>query len=127
MLGPFREHIVHLETATPLTHQRYTHASGGTSYGYEHSPEQSGSNRPAHRTEIEGLWLTGANTVSGHGIAGAMAGGVVCAGQILGRHLLIEMMLGTPLVDPATIPPDGDDFDPVLASRGARLRAKRAH
>ena len=127
VLGPFREHIVHLETATPLTHQRYTHASGGTSYGYEHSPEQSGSNRPAHRTEIEGLWLTGANTVSGHGIAGAMAGGVVCAGQILGRHLLIEMMLGTSLVDPATIPPDGDDFDPVLASRGARLRAKRAH
>ena len=126
VLGPFRDHIVHLETATPLTHQRYTAATGGTSYGYLHSPEQSGPNRPSHRTEIEGLWLTGANTSSGHGIAGAMVGGVVCAGQILGRHLLIEMMMGAKLVDPADIPADGEDFDPVTVSRGAKLRARRA-
>lgn len=126
VLGPFRDHIVHLETATPLTHQRYTQASGGTSYGYLHSPEQSGHNRPAHHTEIEGLWLTGANTTSGHGIAGAMSGGVVCAGQMLDRPLLVEMMLGTQLVDPATIPPDDDGFDPVAVSRGTRLRVRRA-
>ncbi len=125
VLGPFRDHIVHLETATPLTHQRYTHATGGTSYGYLHSPGQSGQNRPSHRTEIDGLWLTGANTSSGHGIAGAMVGGVVCAGQVLGRHLLVEMMLGTTLVDPSHIPPDPPDFDPVMISRGARLRARR--
>ncbi|MEZ5247802.1 MAG: hypothetical protein R2713_00860 [Ilumatobacteraceae bacterium] len=127
VLGPFRDHIVHLETATPLTHQRYTHASGGTSYGYEHSPGQSGPHRPAHRTEIEGLWVTGAGTVSAHGIAGAMSGGVICAGQILDRHLLIEVMLGAPLVDPAAIPADPPDFDPVLVSRGAKLRAMRTH
>ncbi len=50
-----------------------------------------------------------------------------CDGSEVENTALIEMMLGTSLVDPATIPPDGDDFDPVLASRGARLRAKRAH
>ena len=127
VLGPFRDRIVHLETATPLTHQRYTHASGGTSYGYLHSPEQSGPNRPSFRTEIDGLWITGANTTSGHGIAGAMTGGVSCAGQILDRRgLLVEMLLGTSLVDPASVPPDPEDFDPMHISRGARLRARRA-
>lgn len=126
VLGPFRDHIVHIETATPLTHQRYTHASGGTSYGYEHSPEQTGQNRPSHETEIEGLWVVGANTHSGHGIAGAMVGGVNCAGQILGRNLLIEMLFGAQLADPSSIPADPTDFDPVTISRGARLRALRA-
>ena len=126
VLGPFRDHIVHVETATPLSHQRYTHATNGTSYGYMHSPEQSGENRPQHRTEIDGLWVVGANTSSGHGIAGAMSGGVQCAGKIVGRNLFIEMMLGMPFIDPSSIPPDPPDFDPVAVSRGARLRAKRA-
>ncbi len=127
VLGPFRDRIVHLETATPLTHQRYTHSSGGTSYGYMHSPQQSGSNRPSHRSEIEGLWFTGANTTSGHGIAGALVGGVNCAGQILGRPgLLIEMILGERLIDPGSIPADPPDFDPMWVSRGARLRARRS-
>jgi all-trans-retinol 13,14-reductase len=106
--------------------QRYTSATGGTSYGYLHSPEQSGPNRPPHRTEIEGLWVTGANTSSGHGIAGAMVGGVTCAGQVLERPLLIEMMMGARLIDPTAIPADAEDFDPLFVSRGAALRAKRA-
>ena len=126
VLGPFRDHIVHVEMATPLSHQRYTSATGGTSYGYLHSPEQSGPNRPGHRTEIEGLWVTGANTSSGHGIAGAMVGGVTCAGQVLERPLLIEMMMGARLIDPTAIPADDADFDPLFVSRGAALRAKRA-
>lgn len=121
-----RDHVVHVETATPLSHERYTHASGGTSYGYVHSPEQSGTHRPAHRTEIDGLWLVGANTVSGHGIAGAMVGGVHCAGGILDRPLLVEMIMGTSLVEPGSVPTDPDDFDPVEWCRGERLRTRRA-
>lgn len=128
VLGPIRDRIVHLETATPLTHQRYTHSTGGTSYGYLHSPEQSGENRPPHRTEIEGLWVVGANSSSGHGIAGAMTGGVSCAGQIMDRRgLLVEMIMGAQLIEPATIPPDPEDFDPLLYSRGAKLRSRRTH
>ncbi|HEX9258643.1 MAG TPA: hypothetical protein VF855_03835, partial [Acidimicrobiales bacterium] len=126
VLGPFRDHIVHVETATPVTHERYTHSTDGTSYGYMHSPEQSGQNRPQHRTEIDGLWIAGANAVTGHGIAGAMVGGVHTAGAILDRPLLIEMMLGTKLAEPADMPPDPPDFDPVQQCRGARLRALRA-
>lgn len=126
VLGPFRDHIVHVETATPLSHERYTHSTGGTSYGFVHSPDQTGDQRPQHRTEIAGLWVVGQNTTSGHGIAGAMVGGVHCAGEILGRPLLVEMVMGTPLADPAAIPADPPDFDPMEWSRGARLRERRA-
>jgi all-trans-retinol 13,14-reductase len=125
VLGPFRDDIVHVETATTLTHERYTHSTGGTSYGYEHSPDQVGDHRPRYRTEIDGLWVVGANTVSGHGIAGAMSGGVFCASDILGRPLIVEMYLGQRLVDPERIPPDPPDFDPLELCRGERLRAKR--
>ncbi|MEL7209356.1 MAG: phytoene dehydrogenase, partial [Actinomycetota bacterium] len=72
------------------------------------------------------LWLVGANTTSGHGIAGAMVGGVNCAGQILDRGLLVEMMLGTRLAEPESIPADPPGFDPLEWSRGARLRERRA-
>jgi phytoene dehydrogenase-like protein len=120
------EHVVHVETATPLSQERYTRSTGGTSYGYIHSPEQSGTNRPQHRTEIDGLWLVGANTASGHGVAGTMVGGVNCAGGILDRPLLVEMMMGTALADPASIPADPEGFDPVEWSRGRRLRERRA-
>ena len=126
VLGPFRDHIVHAETATTLSHERYTHSSGGTSYGYMHSPDQVGDDRPDHRTEIEGLWVVGANTTSGHGIAGAVTGGVFCASKILDRPLIVDMYMGTQLVDPASIPADPEPFDPLEYSRGAQLRAKRA-
>ncbi|HUW02567.1 MAG TPA: NAD(P)/FAD-dependent oxidoreductase [Acidimicrobiales bacterium] len=126
VLGPLRDHIVHVEMATTLSHERYTHSTGGTSYGYMHSPEQVGRNRPAHRTEIDGLWVVGANTVSGHGIAGAMSGGVNCAGDILERPLIVELFMGEQLIDPAAIPADPADFDPLEYCRGEKLRAKRA-
>ena len=126
VLGPFRDDIVHVEMATTLSHERYTHSTGGTSYGYLHSPEQVGEHRPHYRTEIDGLWVVGANTVGGHGIAGAMSGGVFCASGILDRPLIVEMYMGQRLIDPAGIPPDPEPFDPLEFCRGERLRAKRA-
>jgi all-trans-retinol 13,14-reductase len=126
VLGPFRDNIVHVEMATTLSHERYIRSSEGTSYGYMHSPEQIGENRPQYRTEIDGLWVVGAGTVGGHGIAGAMTGGVFCASDILDRPLIAEMFMGEKLVDPESIPPDPDDFDPLEYCRGEKLRAKRA-
>jgi len=126
VLGPFRDEIVHCEMATTLSHERYTHSSGGTSYGYMHSPEQTGVNRPQYRTEIDGLWVVGANTAGGHGIAGAMSGGVFCAGEILERPLIAEVFLGEQLIDPADIPADPEGFDPLEFCRGEKLRLRRA-
>ncbi len=126
VLGEFRDDIVHLETATTLSHERYIHSSEGTSYGYKHSPDQSGAARPQVSTEIEGLWVVGANTSNGHGIGGAVIGGVMCAGEILGRPLIAEVALGESLLDPDSIPADPDEFDALEYSRGAQLRAKRS-
>lgn len=126
VLGPFRDDIVHLETATTLSHERYIRSSAGTSYGYKHNPEQSGENRPSYRSEVEGLWLVGAGTVGGHGIAGATTGGVFCASEILDRPLIVEMYMGAQLIEPTDVAADGEDFDPLEHSRGARLRSKRA-
>ena len=125
-LGPFRDHIVHIEMATPLTHERYTRSSEGTSYGLQHSPAQSGRNRPRFRTEIPGLYLTGANTVAGHGIAGTILGGAQCASTIADRPMFIEAMMGERFVDPSILPHDGPDWDPMEVSRGAALRTVRA-
>jgi phytoene dehydrogenase-like protein len=126
VLGPFRDHVVHCEMASTLSHERYTRSSEGTSYGYRHSPDQIGEHRPHYRTEIPGLWVVGAGTVGGHGVAGAMSGGVLCASDILERPLIAEFYLGQALVDADSVPPDPPDFDPLELCRGERLRDRRA-
>lgn len=80
-----REHVVFQEVATPLTHSRYTLSSGGTSYGLALIPEQFLWKRPGPKTEIEHLFVCGASTYTGHGIAGAMLSGVNAASAVLGR------------------------------------------
>jgi phytoene dehydrogenase-like protein len=39
--------------------------------------------RVAFQTELPGLWMVGANTIFGHGIAGTMMSGRAAAGAIL--------------------------------------------
>lgn len=77
--------IVYEEAASPVTHERYTWSTGGTSYGIACTPEQFALNRPGYGTPIEGLWLAGASTIGAHGIGGVMGGGVQCATAILGE------------------------------------------
>ncbi len=76
------QHIVFKEASTPLTHTRYTGSSGGTSYGIAATPGQFLDKRPSARTPIEGLFLAGASTRSGHGIVGAMQSGEVAAERV---------------------------------------------
>lgn len=68
-------HVVFRETATPVSHVRYTQATDGTGYGLAATPEQFLKNRPGYRSPIPGLYLCGASTRSGHGIVGAMTSG----------------------------------------------------
>ncbi len=83
-LPGLRDSIAYEECATPMTHERFTRSSNGTSYGIEATPDQFFFNRPAPNTPIEGLFLAGASTIRGHGVAGVMAGGVMAASAILG-------------------------------------------
>ncbi len=117
VIPDIKEHIVWKEASTPITQERFTLASGGTSYGIECSIDQFGMKRPKPKTEIDGLYLAGASTVFGHGIPGTMIGGVGCAGAILHRDLLKEIGAGRVYGDPSKLTPQGPDWDPLLASR----------
>lgn len=70
------------ESATPVTHTRYTRAAEGTGYGIAATPAQFMDKRPGARTSLPGLFLAGASTRSGHGIVGAMSSGRVCARKV---------------------------------------------
>lgn len=108
-------HVVFQELATPLTHARYTSSTGGTSYGIAATPDQFLWRRPGPKTEISGLYLCGASARSGHGIMGAMMGGLAAAAEISGAELVRETL-------------DGPEHDARSDRRGLGLRgdAQRA-
>jgi all-trans-retinol 13,14-reductase len=83
MMPGLLRNIVWRESATPLTQERFTLSTGGTSYGFEHTPDQFGERRLATQTEIPGLYLAGANTLFGHGIGGAMVSGVAAGSAVI--------------------------------------------
>ncbi len=74
--------IVHIESATPVTHSRFTGASAGSGYGLAATPSQFLQNRPGARSPIPGLYFAGANTRTGHGVTGALGSGVQAARAI---------------------------------------------
>ena len=82
--------IVLQESATPVTHTRYTRASDGTGYGLAATPAQFMGGRPGYRAPVAGLYLCGASTRAGHGVVGALQGGQRAATRIaedLGRAM----------------------------------------
>jgi phytoene dehydrogenase-like protein len=86
-------HIDWKEAASPVTQERFTRSTGGTSYGIALSTDQVGPFRMGPASEIPGLFLCGASAPSGPGIAGVMRGGVAAAGAVLEVDLL-KMVLG---------------------------------
>lgn len=107
-----RQHIDWHETATPITQERFTRSTGGTSYGIEFAVDQMGPLRLGPRTEIPGLFLCGASIPSGHGIGGVMHGGVSAAAAVLDDDLMRRVVSGEVLGDPNRLPPLDPDFDP---------------
>jgi phytoene dehydrogenase-like protein len=112
-----RQHIVWQEASTPLTHERFTLSTDGSCYGIEVASDQIGPRRPGPRTEIRGLFLTGASTVWGSGIVGAVTGGMGTAGYVLRRRLAAEVKAGAVIADPRKLTPTGPDWDPLAASK----------
>ena len=71
--------VVFAESATPVSHTRYTRATDGTGYGLACTPAQFLKGRPGYRGPVDGLYLAGASTRAGHGIVGAMTSGRLAA------------------------------------------------
>jgi phytoene dehydrogenase-like protein len=105
------EHVHWKEAATPVTQERFTHSTGGTSYGIEFATDQMGPMRIGPETDVPGLFLCGASTPSGHGISNVMVSGVRAAEAALETELLPRVLAGEVLGDPARIPPLRDDWD----------------
>ncbi|MFF1394417.1 phytoene desaturase family protein [Streptomyces sp. NPDC058287] len=116
LLGPLRGHLTHLETATPLTHERYTLSSGGTPFGMAHWGAAGA--RPDSATFVEGLYIAGADTRYGNGITGSAVSGIACAGRILDRRLMHEVHTGSVLSAPSLLPERGEAWDPLDVSKG---------
>ncbi len=106
-----RDHVEWKEAATPVTQERFTHSTGGTSYGIEFATDQMGPMRVGPETDVPGLFLCGASTPSGHGIANVMLSGVRAAEAALETALLGRVLSGEMLGDPSRIPPLSDDWD----------------
>ena len=111
-LPDLRAHVDWREAATPATLERYTHATGGTSYGIELAFDQMGPLRLGPATEVGGLYVCGASAPAGHGIGGVLRGGVAAASAILERDLMREVVKGKVLGDADLLPPIDPDWDP---------------
>lgn len=111
IIPDLRDHIVWKEAASPVSQERFTHSTGGTSYGIEMSCSQAGPMRMGPRTEIEGLFLCGASTPAGSGIAGVMTSGIQAAGEVLETDLMGPILSGTTFGDRDLLPELVDDWD----------------
>ncbi len=78
-----RDNLVYCNLGTPLTNEYYLNATQGNIYGVAHSRRQAGPFAFPYRTEIEDLWMCGASTPAGHGVAGASLSGLMVAKGIL--------------------------------------------
>ena len=77
-----RQHVIQAELGTPKTNQFYIQSERGNVYGTEKTLRQVGPFAYKSKTDIHGLYLCGASTLS-HGVTGATFSGVEAAAQIL--------------------------------------------
>lgn len=88
------ESVAYVETATPVTHERFVRSTGGTSYGFQMTRDQMMERRPSPLSPLPGLYFAGAGILTGHGIAACAAGGVMAAEAISGEPLLASLRAG---------------------------------
>ncbi len=106
----FRQHVVFRELGTPLTNAHYVNGYRGNIYGIDKTVAQTGQGSFAAETEIDGLYLCGASTLS-HGVQGVVVSGLIAAAKVLDcrmRDLLSNpgpALAVYPAEDPAQWPP----------------------
>jgi all-trans-retinol 13,14-reductase len=82
-ISGFKEQVAYHELSTPLSTEYYTGYSAGNIYGIPATPSRYRQKWISWRTPLKGLFLTGTDAV-GHGIVGALLGGVLTAAAIQG-------------------------------------------
>ena len=88
-----KDKIDYIEIGSPVTNKHYLAAPHGEIYGLDHGfdrfdPWTLARLRP--QTDIPGLFLTGQDAML-CGFTGALFGGLLCTGAILGRHIMGDL------------------------------------
>ncbi|MBK9195570.1 MAG: NAD(P)/FAD-dependent oxidoreductase [Flavobacteriales bacterium] len=83
VLPGVRARIVQAEIGTPITNEHYVQSTRGSVYGTEKTLKHVGPFAFGVKAPIQGLYLTGASTLT-HGVAGASISGVITAAAVLG-------------------------------------------
>jgi len=96
-----RDNLTFMETASPLTLERFTLNHRGAIYGWAVTPNQTGTKRLAHDSPVEGLYLSGHWTHEG-----PASFRVILSGIMTGRLVLEHAGLGdtVPTFRPADMP-----------------------
>lgn len=82
LLPDLREHVVVLETVTPLSLEAFTMQHKGIPYGWDFTVDQA-LEFPENKTPIGGLYLAGSWTAPSHGVSAAQLSGYQAAHLIL--------------------------------------------
>ena len=88
-----KDKIDYIEVGSPVTNKHYLAAPFGEIYGLDHGfdrfdPWNLARLRP--QTDIPGLYMTGQDAML-CGFTGALFGGLLCTGAILGRHVMGDL------------------------------------
>ena len=89
-----KNHIDYIEIGSPVTNKHYIAQPHGEIYGLDHCKERFDpwlAARLRPRTDIPGLYLTGQDVMTA-GFTGALFGGLLSAGQILGRNVMLDLI-----------------------------------
>jgi phytoene dehydrogenase-like protein len=86
--------VDYMELSTPLSTFFFTGHPDGTIYGLPATPERYQNNWLGIRTPFSNLFLTGTDA-TGHGIVGAMWGGVLTAGTVMGLPMSLFKIINT--------------------------------
>jgi len=92
-LPGIKDIIEYHELSTPLSNKFFTGHETGAIYGIPAIPERFNLKLINWRTPIKNLYFAGADTPAGHGIVGALMGGIGAAGVIMGVPFGLKKIL----------------------------------
>lgn len=87
----FRDLVEYSELGTPVTFEHFTAAPSGSIYGYPGTPHRYRKPWLTPGTPIRNLYLTGSDAAL-PGIMGALMGGVLTAGRLMGPFGFFQIM-----------------------------------
>ena len=88
-----REKIDYIEIGTPVTNNHYLNQNYGEIYGLDHGYGRFDPwtiARLRQKTDVQGLYMTGQDSLL-CGFTGALFGGLLCGGAILGRNIMGDL------------------------------------